>query len=140
MRIWLCAAAVALSASAVGADRPDLNGSWQLKGETLAIVQKEDSIQITDVTTDTDGKDTKVDLQCNTLGKECKSKGEQVSFWYNGPMLVMMEMRRGNEVVIKKRLKPSEDGKTLSMEVIHIVPPAEKSETLTFVRQAEAGK
>ncbi|HEY2017759.1 MAG TPA: hypothetical protein VGH38_29845, partial [Bryobacteraceae bacterium] len=134
-----------LAGAAAAADRPDLNGTWQLdpahsqftedrlKSETLEIQQKEDSIQISEALTDPAGKERKSDVQCNTAGKECKLKGEQVSFWYNGPILVMMETRKGNEVVTKTSLKL--DGETLSVEVVHIAPAGEKNETLTFRKQ-----
>ena len=55
--------------------------------------------------------------------------------WHNGPMLVLMETR-GN-AVIKKRLKLSDDGQTLSLEVIHIAPKEDKGESFTFVIQPE---
>jgi len=139
----------ALFFAAWAADRPDVNGKWVLdathgesgkvKSETLAINQKDDAVQISDDMTDTSGKELKVDVSCNTEGQECKVKqgGEpaKVSFWYNGPVLVMMEQRHGNDFVTKKRFKPSEDGKTLSMEVIYIAPPGHKPETFTFTKQ-----
>jgi hypothetical protein len=147
MRKWPCLSALALGA-AVAAGRPDLNGTWQLdrshsetgddklKSETLDIQQTEDSIQIADAVIDTDGRERKSAIQCNTMGKECKVKGELVSSWYNGPTLVIMETWRANEVVVKKSLKQSADGRTLNIEVIHIAPPGEKNEILAFTRQA----
>ncbi len=146
MRKWICVSAVALGMAAA-ADRPDLTGKWLLdtahsqpgqeppKAETLSIVQKEDSIQISDDLTEADGKEKKLDIACNTVGKECKTKEEQVSFYFNGPRLIMIEMRHGNDVVIKKRLQSSGDGKTLNVEVVHIAPPGGKNETYTFTRQ-----
>ncbi len=146
MHKWICISALALGMAAA-ADRPDLTGKWLLdtarsqlgqeppKAETLSIVQKEDSIQISDDVTEADGKEKKLDLSCNTIGKECKTKEAQVSFYFNGPRLIMIEMRHGNDVVIKKRLQPSDDGKTLNVEVMHIAPPGEKNETYTFTRQ-----
>jgi hypothetical protein len=89
--------------------------------------------------TENSGKAVKVDISCNTEGQECKVKesGEpaKVSFWYNGPMLVMMEQRHGNDFVTKKRFKTSDDGKTLSMEVVYIAPPGHKAENYTFTKQ-----
>jgi len=133
---WLCLCA--FSVAALAADHPDLTGTWQSKSEApqirqMEIQQKDGSIEITDAT-DPSGKEKKFDIRCNTMGKECKLKEEQVSMWFNGPMLVLMETRRGNEVVIKKRMTLSEDGKTLTMEVQHIAPPAEK-ESLTYTKQ-----
>ena len=142
---WVCLSALALGAAAA-AGRPQLTGTWQLdrarsqpgdeklKSETLSIQQGDDSVQISDDVTETDGKEHKSDIQCNTVGKECKLKSEQVSAWYNGPILVIIETRRGNEVVVRKRLKTSDDGQTLSMEVDHLAPPSEKNETYTFTK------
>lgn len=133
------------------ADRPDISGTWvldlshsptvggKLKAETLSINQKPDAVQITDAATESNGKEMKVDVACNTEGQQCsvKENGQatQVSFYYNGPMLVMLEQRHGNDYVVKKRLKPSDDGKSLNMEVIYIAPPGHKTETLTFNKQ-----
>jgi hypothetical protein len=144
---WLCLSAVTLG-TVCAAGRADLSGVWELdrthsgdkvKSETLQITQSEGAIQIADTMVDADGKEQKSDIQCNTLGKECKLKGEQVSLWYNGPMLVVMEMRRANEVV-KKQLKTSDDGQTLKLDVIHIAPAGEKDETLTFTKQPSAAR
>jgi hypothetical protein len=134
-----------------GADRPDLNGTWVLdvshsanaggkvKAETLSISQKPDAVELSEATTETNGKELKVDVACNIDGQGCKVKengqATQVSFWYNGPMLVMMEQRHGNDFVTQKKMKPSDDGKTLSMEVVYIAPPGHKPETLTFTKQ-----
>lgn len=142
----LCLSALALAAAAVAAGRPDLNGTWQLdrsrgeigddklKSETLGIQQMEDSVQIADAITATDGKERKSEIQCNTLGKECKLKGEQVTSYYNGSMLVVIETLRNN-LVVKRRLKTSDDGQTLSMEVIRMTPSGEKSESFLFTKQ-----
>lgn len=129
--------------AAAAADRPDLNGVWQLssdpgaesklKSETLVIRQNEDSIEISEDRTSKSGKEIKDDIQCNTMGQECKLKNVQVSLYYNGPLLVMLQTQ--HDVVIKKRFTPSEDGKTLNLEVIHMAPGTQRSETLTFTRQ-----
>lgn len=128
----------------VAADRPDVNGTWSLdaahsgKGKlaTLTIRQTADSVQVSEVA-GPDGKNKKVDLECTVGGEQCKMKdaGEQVSFWYNDSALVMMEMRHGTDIVTKTRLVPSEDGKTLKMEVIHIAPAGQKDESYTLTRQ-----
>lgn len=133
MKKRLCLCALSIVAAAVAVDHPDLTGTWQTKSEAMEIQQKDGSIQITDAT-DPAGKEKKFDIRCNTMGKECKLKDEQVSLWFNGPMLVLMETRRGNDVVIKKRMTLSDDGKTLTMEVQHIAPPGDK-QTITFSRQ-----
>jgi hypothetical protein len=142
---WIGFFALGLCA-AMAAGRPDLNGVWQLdsnglagesklKSETLVIHQSEDSVQISDDRTGKNGKEFKNEIDCNTLGQECKLKSAQVSLWYNGSMLVLVETQHDNTVVTKKRLTPSEDGKTLSMEVIHIAPANQKTENLTFTKQ-----
>jgi len=128
--------------AAFGAGRPDLNGTWQLdsgalaaeakfKIETLVIHQGDDSVQITENRAGKNGKDLKEDIQCNTLGQECKLKNDKVSLWYNGSMLVLVETH--NDVVTKTRFS-SADGKTLNMEVIHM-GPTERTENLTFIKQ-----
>ena len=124
--------------AAFAADRPELNGTWQLssthegrlKFETLSIQQTEDGIKISE----SGAKEKTVDLACGVDGHECKLKDEEVSFWYNGPALVMMEMRHNRDFVTKTRLVPSEDGKTLNLEVTHVSPPGSSS-TFTFKKQ-----
>ena len=54
--------------------------------------------------------------------------------YYNGPVLVILEQWHGNDYVDKTRIKTSDDGKTMTMEVSHIAPPR-KTENLTFVKQ-----
>jgi hypothetical protein len=140
---WIGFLALGLCA-AMAAERPDLNGVWQLntnslaaesklKSETMVIHQSEDTVQISDDRTGKNGKEIKNEIDCNTMGQECKLKNTQVSLYYNGSVLVLVETQREN--VIKKRLTESEDGKTLSVEVIHIAPPNQKTENLTFTKQ-----
>ena len=129
--------------AAAAADRPDLNGVWQLsnsagaeskfKSETLTIHQGDDTVQITEDRTARNGKEMKDDIQCNTSGQECKLKTERVSLYYNGQRLVMLETQR--DIVTKKRFTTSEDGKTLNLEVIHIAPGAQRTETFTYTKQ-----
>jgi lysylphosphatidylglycerol synthetase-like protein (DUF2156 family) len=57
-----------------------------------------------------------------------------VSFRYNGPALVMMETRQDGDVVTKTHLVPAEDGKTLSLVVMRILPDG-PSATYTFKKQ-----
>jgi len=150
MRKFVCLG-VLLFTAAWAADHPDLSGTWVLdmahsanaggkvKAETLSISQKPDGVELSEATTETNGKELKVDVACNIDGQGCKVKengqATQVSFWYNGPVLVMMEQRHGNDIVTQKKMKPSDDGKTLSMEVVYIAPPGHKPETLTFNKQ-----
>ena len=132
--------------SGLAATHPDLSGTWaldpahsqihesKLKSETLAIRQDEDSVQMAEDTNE-GGKDRTLKFQCLADGAMCKANDAQVMVYYNGPELIVVEMRHNNANVTKKRLKPSDDGKTLSMDVIHIAPEGQKNETLTFVKQ-----
>ena len=145
--LWISALA---AAAGWAADRPSLTGSWLLdpahtevngdkpKSLSLSIRQDEDAIQISEAATDASGREKKSDIQCNTLGKLCKVKdaGElaEITMYYNGDRLVAIETRHNNDIAIKKRLKASDDGKTLTMEVIHIAPQA-KTENYTFTKQ-----
>ena len=140
---WLSAV---LMSPAAAADHPNLSGTWTLdasrsqihdskiKNETLEIQQKEDAVTIAD-DNNAGGKDRKWQYQCLADGSTCKAKDLSVMVYYNGPVLVLMEMRRNNEIVLKKRLTASGDGKTLTMNVIHVAPAGLKDETLTFVKQ-----
>lgn len=123
------------AAATFAADRPELNGTWQLssahegklKFETLLIQQTPDSVKISE----TGAKEKPVDLACGVDGHECKLKEGEISCWYNGQALVMMEMHHNRDVVTKMRLEPSEDGKTLNVEVTRVSPPG-SSFTYTF--------
>jgi hypothetical protein len=138
----------ALSA-AVAQDHPSLAGTWvldpahsvvnesKIKSQTLTIDQQAESVKLSETTTESGAKPNQSEISCNTAGQSCKIKDHgaaEVSFWYNGPMLVMSEMRHGNDWVVKRRLKPSPDGHTLTIEVIHLVP-VQTTETLTFTKQ-----
>jgi len=149
MRILLCLAALLAAATVWAADdRPDLNGVWLLqatdskgRAETMSIDQKPDSIDIARSITN-GAKQLKVDVSCSTNGEECKVKENgqltQVSLYYNGPMLVMIEQRHGNDFVTKKRLKVSPDGKTLEIELVTISPPGRATENLVYTRQEQS--
>jgi len=52
----------------------------------------------------------------------------------NGTVLVMMEMHHNGEVVIKTRLVPAGDGKTLSLEMTRVLP-AGSTATYTFTER-----
>ncbi len=148
--VWVAALACC---AAIAADRTRLNGTWQLdssqsqvsgerpKSETLTIDQKDGSFDLTQAIVAANGSEEKFDIQCNTLGRECKLKEDgrpvQVSAWYNGPALVVMETHGSNGDALKKRFTASEDGKTLSLEVVHITPPG-AAERYTFVKQGGA--
>lgn len=139
-------------AAAVAADHPALGGTWvldtshsdtaasKIKSETLSITQQPEAVQLAETVVAANGKQTTSEISCNTAGETCKIKdhGEaEVSFWYNGGTLVMSEMRHGNDWAVKRRLKPSDDGLKLTMEVIYLAP-IQKTETLTFSRSQSA--
>jgi hypothetical protein len=136
--------------TAVAADHPAIGGTWvldsshsdigvsKIKSETLSISQQPETVHLSEIVVAANGKETTSDISCNTAGETCKIKdhGEaQVSFWYNGNVLVMSEIRHGNDWVVRRQLKPSDDGRTLTIEVIHLAPE-QKTETLTFTRGA----
>jgi hypothetical protein len=106
-------------ALAFAADHPQLTGTWQSANtaDTVSIQQTDDSIQITET-----AHEKQTEVHCNTSGKSCKVKGGEISFWYSGPMLVMMESLHGASRVTEKRWTTSADGKTLNLEVVHIAP------------------
>jgi hypothetical protein len=142
---YLCLSFLLVRPSAA-ADRPNLSGTWlldaahsqirdsKLKTETLEIQQKDDAVEIAD-DANAGGKDRKSDYRCPTDGSMCRAKDLSVMLYYDGPALIVMEMRHNNEIVIKKRLTLSADGKTLSMNVSHVAPAGLKDESLTFVKQ-----
>ena len=146
---FLVVSVFALCAAAVAADHPVLGGTWvldpshcaadltKIKAETLSIDQQPESVKLAATVTAANGKATTSEIACNTAGESCKVKDHgaaEVSFWYNAGMLVMSESRHNNDWVVKRRLKPSSDGHTLTMEVMYLAP-VEKTETLTFTRQ-----
>ncbi len=127
MRFVLYLAAVSI---AFCADHPDLNGVWKVSdtGDTISIHQKENAVEITE-----SGKEAN-EIQCNTSGQACKIKGGEVTLWYNGDTLVVIESLHGNSHVTKRKLKLSEDGKNLEMETVHITPPG-ATQKVSLARQ-----
>lgn len=136
----LAIALAAVPAQAQDEDRPSLKGTWQLdtsksdvhlnkvSSATWVIDESDNSIHITETE---NGKSKKTEMQCTTDGKECKFPGDRrASFWYNGSTLVEMETK--NEHVTRFRMKVSNDGKTLTVEIMQIVPQNDKIDTLVF--------
>ena len=130
----------AAPASGQDQDRPSFSGTWQfdaskselhsskISSATWVIEEGDNSIHISQAE---NGKSKKTELQCTTDGKECKFPGDRRdSFWFSGSMLVDMETK--NDHVIRYRMKISEDGKTLTVEVTPIVPQSDKIDTLVF--------
>ena len=141
------AGAMTLSAN----DKPDLTGKWVPSAPSnnelakIEIEQNQDQIKVRELSGDS--KLAK-EFQCAPTGKECDSKGSEnakVTLWYNGPTLVEMYQARDGKSVVKTRRKLSEDGSTLTVEVLRIVPAGSKPETYVFRRAdtptvAEASK
>ena len=140
----LILAVFALPGRSQEAAKPSLTGTWQLDAAksdlrnskmasaTWVIDEGDNSIHITATES---GKNKKTEMQCTTDGKECQVTGDKskASFWYNGPILV--EMQTKGDTVTRFRLKASEDGKTLTVELTHIVPQIDKSDVMVFQKQ-----
>jgi hypothetical protein len=125
-----------VAASSATDDRDRLTGAWEGKGEAKTvwtIAVKGDSMQITQ--TENDHKIA--EFECNTLGRECETKQSgkpvKVSMWFNGPKLVVMEVR-GSEV-LKRRFHATDDGSAMEVELIPIVPQG-KPELVHLTRAA----
>jgi len=138
----VCLSLALFAVPAAGQDKPSFSGTWQLdpsKSEmhnvkmssaTWVIDEGDNSIHITE----TDAKSKKIELQCSTDGKECPVTGDKAkaSFWYNGPMLVEMETK--GDHVVRYRMKISDDAKTFTVDITHIVPQLDKIDTLVFTK------
>ncbi|HYL39263.1 MAG TPA: hypothetical protein VEV17_25310 [Bryobacteraceae bacterium] len=141
----LCAAAAFLVASwlaapALAQDKPNFTGTWQfdaskselhnvkMASATWLIEEKDNSIHITE----TEGG-RKLELKCSTDGKDCDASDKaKASFWYNGPLLVEMETR--GDHVVRYRLKLADDGKSMRVELTHIVPALDGIDVLMFAK------
>ena len=133
-------------ASAQRLAKPDLSGTWQLipgkseipsgevTGATWIIEAKDGAIHLRQTAAGKGNRQT--EWLCPTNGKDCdvaageKAKG---SFWYNGALLVELETR--GEKTTRYRMKMSEDGKVLNVDVTYIVPPSDKQDKLYFEKQ-----
>jgi hypothetical protein len=80
-------------------------------------------------------KDQKPEYRCLADGSMCRVKELSVMLYYDGAALIVVEMRHNNQIVIKKRLTTSEDGKNLSIELNHVALAGLKDESLKFVNQ-----
>jgi len=126
------------SASAVAADNGDrdkLFGSWVEPGNgsasTWIFSGNGDSFHVTQL----DGSAKVADYPCLADGKQCgvklAGKKAEVSMWFNGPKLVLLETQGAS--VVKRRFTVLEQGDTMEMEIIPLVP-AGKTETVQFKR------
>ena len=127
--------------------RPDLNGTWQLDpsqselhshvppGLTWLIEQNGDSIHLVERV----GDKNVGDFSCVADGKDCKAKdhghGVNVSFYYNGPVLVELETM-GQNAVLKRRFHSSSSG-VLTVEVIHVAPEGKEPEKLVLAKMPD---
>ena len=148
--MWKCLMVAAAALTCAAADRPSLSGAWQLdsahsqladaklKDQKWLIKQDDDTVGISETLVE-NGKEKKFDIQCGTEGQNCQIKeagqATKVSMYYNGDALVLLEQWHGTDYVTKKRIKASDDGKTLTVEVMHIAPPGRKDEVWKFVKQ-----
>jgi hypothetical protein len=119
-------------------DRAKLVGAWQPQEpatkESPAWTVESKGSDVLKVTRSA-GDQKLAEFECSTSGRECEMKDSgksgTVSMWFNGSMLVELETK-GKEV-IKRRFSVADQGNTLEIEVIPIVPGG-KTETLRFRR------
>jgi hypothetical protein len=133
-----------MSVALFAAEKPNFSGVWRMdsvdddSAKALKIDQSEQVLRIS-----RDGEQDKpTDISCNTVGKDCEATVDgqrvKVSYWYNGPVLVEMVFEgKNNERVIKTRRTLSEDGQTMMVEVIPMVPSGQSPEKLVFVRDQQ---
>jgi len=132
-------------------DRPALNGVWQMdaarsassdpkfKSLSLSIKQEDETIKIEEAAEE-NGKEKKLEHECNTNGKECSSKvnGQTLKFsaYYNADALIVIETGKSADSTVRKRMKTSEDGATLTVVIEHIGRPGQKSDSIVYKKQA----
>jgi hypothetical protein len=118
----------------LAADRPNLTGAWQLNPEksdrsaepaglTWVIDLKDETVHMAEVVKQPGGKEAKLEYDCTIDGKDCvvhaKGQPENVSFWYNGGMLVeLVTVGHNRERIVKRRMRLSDDGKRMQVELI----------------------
>jgi len=127
-------------------NKPVLTGNWELnpasspgqegKTITLTIDNSSDTVKVTQVVRDKDGKETTYQFTCATGGGECEfddgGHKAKVTLWYSGPSLVVLTTDGPKEDASNEwTLKLSPDSKTLTLLLEHIDPES-KSETLVF--------
>ena len=64
----------------------------------------------------------------------------KVSAYYNGDVLVVIEQRKSNDSTTRKRMKTSEDGNTLTIEIANLGKPGQKPDSLVYAKQVAAAK
>jgi hypothetical protein len=120
-------------------DRANLLGVWQPQdnsgGSWTLQSTGEDELHLTEME-----KDQKAsDFQCNTVARECEVKDAgqkwKVSMWYNGPRLVVQEIRGPNKVMRYRFHAVDKD--SLELELVPIVPEG-KPHVIKFVRHTQS--
>jgi len=119
------------------ADRGKLMGAWKIEpgsqgaAEWSFAVAKADSLKVTQ----TEGGNKVAEFVCNTEGTPCEvkisGKKVNVSLWYNGPKLVVLE-QHGSDSVERRFRAPSDD--QMEVEVVRVGTGGK--ETLKFKREA----
>jgi hypothetical protein len=131
----ICLLAGAVSPAAAQPTHPNLSGTWKLNAAksdlhasgisefTLQIEQKDPSIHILKTVKSADGKETKMEFRCAIGGNACESGDSKISLWFDSGALV--EMDAGADVIGKSTFKLAPGGKSMTVDVTHIVPAAE---------------
>jgi hypothetical protein len=139
MRFVLLTAMMLVPGRAIlGADRPDLSGTWRMEDRAdsppVTIQQEGSNLNIKSAP----GSGDLTEVNCNTMGKQCEGKlsgdDAKMSYWFNGPELVEMAIESKNRVTETRR-RLSEDGNKMIVEVIPIAPGGRSREKFVFVRE-----
>jgi hypothetical protein len=133
---WVFRAILCVPLAICAEDRPNLSGAWQLNleksdrstepaGLTWVIDLKDDTVHMAEVVKSSGGKVAKLEYDCTIDGKECavhaKGQPQNVSFWYNGGMLVeLVSAGHNHERIVKRRMRLSGDGKVMQVEWIPV--------------------
>lgn len=133
-------AAVVFVSVCIAADKPDFSGTWRQEtpaGEPAPVLEIKQSDTEFRVSTAA-GQPNASEVTCNMVGKQCQAliDGEKVavSYWFNGPTLIEMAIEgKNNDRVTETRRTLSEDGRTMLVEVIPIVPAGD-SRKVVFKR------
>ena len=127
---------------------PNYSGVWQLEpehsqvpaGETITYNIQDSSGQVvfSRIIHERDGRQLTSHFSCKTGGGQCQfdegGRKAQVSLWYDGPALVVLETNTGDTSVTQWRLTMGPDGKTLNVEVEHL-EPSDRTEKLVFAKK-----
>ena len=135
--------ALVIGLSAAGAlaydvtDRGKLFGSWELDMQaadspvTWTLMKKENGAVVTNREEDK----IVANYECKLDGSTCQNKvGKdkvELSMWFNGPKLVLMETK--GDRILKRRFHALAQGDVLELEIIPLVPDGQLK-TLHFKR------